>query len=163
MIDTPLRAARFIQHAIACQSGRYLLLGPSASPRVLIARRIAAGKPFRAPHHTCSQKALVEESSLARGGTLLLDHVPEFRWHALSALAGTLDDVPMFIATSCLCPCGSHDCRCSGNARTNYWRRVAPIIKLFRLTVIDVDLMPEIDDGVSIDGHLAEPKAVLSV
>lgn len=52
--------------------------------------------PFRAPHHTCSQAALVGahgrpgEAALATGGVLFLDEVTEFARAALEALGEVL-------------------------------------------------------------------------
>lgn len=118
--------------------------------------------PFRAPHHTCSVAALVGggagrprpgEVSLAHGGTLLLDELPEFRPQALAAVAHaarhshvTLAGVhypsaPLcIIGTMNLCPCGhrgsgSAGCRCSDSAIERYTARIAPLRDQFDIVV----------------------------
>lgn len=61
--------------------------------------RIPLTRPFRAPHHTCSEAGLVGggtpirpgEVSLAHGGVLFLDELPEFRRSSLAALRRVLD------------------------------------------------------------------------
>lgn len=66
---------------------------------------------FRAPHHTCSQAALLgrsagdrpgsSELAAAHGGTLFLDEVGEFRRAVLGATLGTVQDggLPLASAT----------------------------------------------------------------
>ena len=64
-------------------------------------RDLDATPPFRAPHHTISQQALVGggasrpivgEVTLAHRGVLFLDELPEFRPSALDALRQPLED-----------------------------------------------------------------------
>jgi magnesium chelatase family protein len=99
-------------------------------------------RPFRAPHHTISDvaligggsKALPGEISLAHNGVLFLDELPEFRRSTLEALRQPLESGEvtiararmhvsyparfLFLASMNPCPCGyySHPvqpCRCS--------------------------------------------------
>ncbi len=64
-------------------------------------RELDARPPFRAPHHTISQQALVGgggtrpivgEVTLAHRGVLFLDELPEFRPSAIDALRQPLED-----------------------------------------------------------------------
>lgn len=111
-------------------------------------------RPFRAPHHTVSDAGLVGggrvptpgEVSLAHGGVLFLDELPEFRRNSLEALRQSLEDgrttVTRAMATVTFpaeftlvgsmnpCPCGnlghpSKLCRCPPAAVRRYLARVS--------------------------------------
>ncbi|MEE3326133.1 MAG: YifB family Mg chelatase-like AAA ATPase [Myxococcota bacterium] len=110
-------------------------------------------RPFRAPHHTSSTAGLLGggqpptpgEVSLAHGGVLLLDELPEFDRRTRESLRQVLEDhrvtlaraglvcqFPadfMLVCTANPCPCGffgcSHrDCRCDEGAIERYRRRL---------------------------------------
>jgi len=108
--------------------------------------------PFRAPHHTATAAALVGggsrirpgEVSLASGGVLFLDELPEFRRDALEALRAPLEDGAVRIsraAGSALlparfalvaamnpCPCGAGEsagCTCSRRQVEAYQRKAS--------------------------------------
>ena len=103
----------------------YSVVGMLQSNQALITKR-----PFRAPHHTASDIALVGggaipkpgEVSLAHNGVLFLDELPEFHRNALESLRQPLEDgwvgicriskMLIFPSSFCLiaamnpCPCG---------------------------------------------------------
>jgi len=110
--------------------------------------------PFRAPHHTTSWSGLAGggsdprpgEISLAHGGILFLDELPEFPRHALEILRQPLEErrvtvrravgqaeFPsrfLLVAAMNPCPCGylGHGriaCRCSPGEAERYVRRIS--------------------------------------
>ena len=115
---------------------------------------IATKRPFRSPHHTSSQIALVGggtkpkpgEISLAHLGVLFLDEIPEYPRSVLEALRQPLEDrvisvaransqatYPadfMLVATMNPCPCGyygdpEHECSCSTAQILAYQKRLS--------------------------------------
>ncbi|MGE4587657.1 MAG: YifB family Mg chelatase-like AAA ATPase [Mangrovibacterium sp.] len=111
-------------------------------------------RPFRAPHHTISNAALVGggafpqpgEISLAHNGVLFLDELPEFSRSALELLRQPLEDrrivisraryaveYPaglMLVASMNPCPCGyynhpSRECTCPPGAVSRYLNRIS--------------------------------------
>ena len=111
-------------------------------------------RPFRAPHHTVSEVALVGgglhplpgEVSLAHRGVLFLDELPEFRKNALEVLRQPLEDGRVTIAragqsltypAACMlvaamnpCPCGyfgdpDHECTCRPDILHRYRNRLS--------------------------------------
>ncbi|WP_141735999.1 YifB family Mg chelatase-like AAA ATPase [Oligoflexus tunisiensis] len=112
--------------------------------------------PFRHPHHSSSPQALLGTAvepgdlSLAHGGVLFLDELPEFRRDLLEALREPLEHGLVnisraqkkcqwparvqFLAACNNCPCGwygsiRHECRCPSNRLMAYWSRLSgPIL-----------------------------------
>lgn len=122
-------------------------------------------RPFRAPHHTASDVALVGggsvprpgELSLAHGGVLFLDELPEFSRRVLDTLRQPLEQGSVHIARASRtaafpadvmlvgamnpCPCGYFGtglkpCRCPPGAPERYQRRISgPLLDRFDLVV----------------------------
>jgi magnesium chelatase family protein len=131
-------------------------------------------RPFRCPHHTSSGVALVGggnlprpgEISLAHGGVLFLDELPEFDRRVLEVLRQPLEsgritisraahqaDFPanfQLIAAMNPCPCGwlghaSGKCRCSGEAVLRYQSRISgPLLDRIDLQIEVGAIAPDI-------------------
>ena len=130
-------------------------------------------RPFRSPHHTSSGVALVGggnlprpgEISLAHGGVLFLDELPEFDRRVLEVLRQPLEsgritisraahqaDFPahfQLIAAMNPCPCGwlghvSGKCRCSGDAVLRYQSRISgPLLDRIDLQIEVAAMAPD--------------------
>jgi magnesium chelatase family protein len=122
-------------------------------------------RPFRAPHHTISDAALVGggsqprpgEVSLAHHGVLFLDEMLEFNRHVLEVLRQPLEEGAVTIARAARtavfparfvlvgamnpCPCGfasdpSRECRCTPQQTMKYRSRLSgPLRDRLDLTV----------------------------
>ena len=120
-------------------------------------------RPFRAPHHTCSEMALVGggsvprpgELSLAHHGVLFLDELPEFSRRALETLrqpleqrvvsiaraahSATFPASVMLVAAMNPCPCGfsgspEQRCKCPPWDVQRYRRKLSgPLLDRFDL------------------------------
>ncbi|HXW08518.1 MAG TPA: YifB family Mg chelatase-like AAA ATPase [Vicinamibacterales bacterium] len=127
--------------------------------------RLLVARPFRAPHHTISDVALVGggqyprpgEISLAHHGVLFLDEMPEFSRHVLEVLRQPLEEGCVRIARASRtvvfparfmlvgamnpCPCGYlgdpvRPCRCSPQQVARYASRLSgPLRDRLDLTV----------------------------
>lgn len=127
--------------------------------------RLRSDPPFRAPHHTISAPALVGggalpqpgEASMANGGVLFLDELPEFSRATLEALREPLETGEVrisrirghacyparfqLVAAMNPCPCGYHGddagrCRCIPSQVGRYLGRVSgPMLDRFDLHI----------------------------
>jgi magnesium chelatase family protein len=131
---------------------------------LLAGGRAMLERPFRAPHHSASVAALVGsaglrpgEVTLAHGGVLFLDELPEFQRPALEALRLPLEDGEVLISRAAgavrmparslviaamnPCPCGRHGdpdrpCICPPQRVDAYRARVSgPLLDRFDLRV----------------------------
>ncbi len=140
---------------------------------------IVTERPFRSPHHTATTVSLCGggnrvvhpgEISLAHGGVLFLDELPEYKRSALESLRQPLEDgvitvsraggTVTFPATFMLCasmnpcPCGNYGsekrrCSCTPNDIRKYRARVSgPLLDR-------IDIQVEVD-GVDYDALVAE-------
>jgi len=119
-----------------------------------VGESLVARRPFRAPHHTISDAGLIGggsyprpgEVSLAHGGVLFLDELPEFRKNVLEVLRQPMEDGLVTIARAAMsltyparfmlaaamnpCPCGyfgdpQHNCVCGPLGVERYLARVS--------------------------------------
>ncbi len=156
---------------------------------------IARERPFRAPHHTASFAGMVGggpqlapgEITLAHGGVLFLDELPEFRREVLESLrqplesgtitisrAGRQSVLPAkvhLVAAMNPCPCGyagqgDGRCRCSPFAVRRYRERISgPLLDRFDVrmalgTPAWNEIMPQEDLAeTSAQAQDASPKA----
>ena len=117
-------------------------------------RGLTGTRPFRAPHHTISDSALVGggtnpspgEISLAHNGVLFLDELPEFKRNVLEVLRLPLEEGSvtiarvankltypskfMLVAAMNPCPCGyftdpKKECHCSPFQIQNYLSKIS--------------------------------------
>ena len=147
--------------------------------------KLIASRPFRSPHHTISDVALVGgggvpqpgEISLANNGVLFLDELPEFKRTVLEVMRQPLEerkvtisrakvslDYPanfMLIASMNPCPCGFYnhpekECVCAPGTVQRYLNKVSgPLLDR-------IDLHVEVTP-VSFDEMTAERKAESSI
>lgn len=193
--------ARRALEVAAAGAHNLLMIGPPGAGKTMLARRLpgilplltreealevlaihgVAGlitsgerieRPFRAPHHTVSEFALVGggelarpgEVSLAHHGVLFLDEMAELRRSALEALRQPLEDGavticrmkmsasfparPMVVGATNPCPCGLRGdprrCVCGTDAVQAYRRRLSgPLLDRIDLHVT----LPRVDLG----------------
>ena len=142
---------------------------------------IVTERPFRTPHHTATTVSLCGggnktvhpgEISLAHGGVLFLDELPEYKRSALESLRQPLEDgvitisraggtvtYPasfMLCASMNPCPCGNYGsakrrCACTPNDIRKYRARISgPLLDR-------IDIQVEVD-GVEYDDLVSEAK-----
>ena len=129
---------------------------------------IISSRPFRSPHHTASSVSITGggkdakpgEVSLASGGVLFLDELPEYQKSTLETLRQPLEDGSitvsralgsfeypanfMLVSSMNPCPCGNYGsksltCTCSPSAIQKYLKKISgPLLDRIDLKV-DVD------------------------
>jgi magnesium chelatase family protein len=144
-------------------------------------------RPFRSPHHTISDAAMVGggtfpqpgEISLAHNGVLFLDELPEFTRSVLEVMRQPLEDrricisrarfsveYPasfMLIASMNPCPCGFYNhpekmCVCPSGAVQKYLNRISGPL-LDRID-IQIEIVPVPFDKIS-DARVSEPSSAV--
>jgi magnesium chelatase family protein len=144
-------------------------------------------RPFRSPHHTISDVALVGggtfpqpgEISLGHNGVLFLDELPEFKRTVLEVMRQPLEDriitisrakstcdYPasfMLVASMNPCPCGFHnhpekDCMCSSGMVQKYLNRISGPL-LDRID-IHIEVVPVKYDKLSESDRVEKSSAV---
>jgi magnesium chelatase family protein len=144
-------------------------------------------RPYRAPHHTISDVALVGggtfpqpgEISLAHNGVLFLDELPEFKRTVLEVMRQPLEDrmitisrakftveYPasfMLVASMNPCPCGFYnhpekDCVCSPGVVQKYLNKISGPL-LDRID-IHIEVVPVPFEKLS-EERIAEPSSVI--
>jgi magnesium chelatase family protein len=155
------------------------LLGPG--------RPLCTLRPFRAPHHTVSDAGLIGggsiprpgEVSLAHGGVLFLDELPEFRRNVLEVLRQPLEDGVVTLSRAAVsltfpaqfmlaaamnpCPCGYlgdpvHACGCTETDIERYRSRVSGPL----LDRIDIHLeVPAVAYRDLVGAEAEEPSAAV--
>lgn len=148
---------------------------------------LCAVRPFRAPHHTISDAGLIGggscprpgEVSLAHGGVLFLDELPEFRKNVLEVMRQPMEDGVVTLSRAAMsltyparfmlaaamnpCPCGyhgdpGHRCRCDASTVERYLSRVSGPL----LDRIDIHLqVPAVAYRDLAGEHADEPSAAI--
>lgn len=141
-------------------------------------------RPFRKPHHTITKSALIGggavakpgEVSLAHGGILFLDELPEFQKSTLECLRLPMEDHTvtlvrrnrsytfptnfMMVAAMNPCPCGyfpdHNKCTCTPKQIQSYQRQISKAL----LDRIDVTVvLPKVNFQELTDNHNNETSA----
>lgn len=146
---------------------------------------LLATRPFRAPHHTISDVALIGggqlprpgEVSLAHNGVLFLDELPEFKRNVLEVLRQPIENGEvtvsravasitypagfMLVAAMNPCPCGylgdpRHQCTCTPGQIHRYRHRVSGPL-LDRIDIhIEVPAVPYKELSTEYSGEKSE-------
>jgi magnesium chelatase family protein len=144
-------------------------------------------RPFRAPHHTISDVALVGggstprpgEVSLAHHGVLFLDEMPEFDRRVLEALRQPIEEGRItvsralrsvifparFVLVAAMnpCPCGylgdkRRECRCTPQQTARYHNRLSGPLRDRLDLIVEVDAVPITE---MTEGPAGEPSALV--
>ena len=149
----------------------------SVAGKVPYDHALVTSRPFRSPHHTISDIALVGggawpqpgEISLAHNGVLFLDELPEFKRSVLEVMRQPLEDRKisisrsrfsveypaniMLVASMNPCPCGYYnhpakECTCAPGAVRKYLAKISGPL-LDRIDIHSEDIPVELDKLVS--------------
>jgi len=144
-------------------------------------------RPFRAPHHTISDVALVGggstprpgEVSLAHHGVLFLDEMPEFDRRVLEALRQPIEEGRItvsralrsvvfparFVLVAAMnpCPCGYHGdpkraCRCTPQQTARYHNRLSGPLRDRLDLIVEVEAVPITE---MTEGPAGEPSSIV--
>jgi magnesium chelatase family protein len=147
---------------------------------------LLTSRPFRAPHHTVSDVALVGggsiprpgEISLAHHGVLFLDEMPEFSRHALEVLRQPLEEGIVRIARAARtatfpagfmlvgamnpCPCGYagtdvRPCRCTPQQADRYAARLSGPLRDRIDLAVPVAALPPRELAGDAEGEASSP------
>jgi magnesium chelatase family protein len=126
----------------------------SVSNKAFSAKKLSYDRPFRQPHHTISNIAMIGggsypqpgEISLAHNGVLFLDELPEFKRNVIEVLRQPMEEGLVHIARAKMnlifpasfiliasmnpCPCGYYNhplknCTCSSNMIQKYIHKIS--------------------------------------
>lgn len=152
-------------------------------------RGLVCTRPFRSPHHTISDVALVGggqnpmpgEISLAHNGVLFLDELPEFKRSVLEVMRQPMEerrvsisrarwtvDYPasfMLLASMNPCPCGFYnhptkECTCGPGKVKHYLNKISgPLMDRIDL---HVEVVPVSYDQLSREGRCGESSATIA-
>jgi magnesium chelatase family protein len=130
-------------------------------------RSFIASRPFRAPHHTISDIALIGggniprpgEVSLSHNGVLFLDELPEFKKHVLEVLRQPLEDGRVTISRALMSitypsrmmlVSAMNPCKCSGTAGPDGLCNCLPGEKRKYLSRLSGPLLDRIDIHIEV-------------
>jgi len=130
-------------------------------------RAFIASRPFRSPHHTISDIALIGggntprpgEVSLSHNGVLFLDELPEFKKHVLEVLRQPLEDGKVTISRALMSitypsrmmlVSAMNPCKCSGNSGPEGFCNCLPGEKRKYLSRLSGPLLDRIDIHIEV-------------
>jgi magnesium chelatase family protein len=126
-----------------------------------------ASRPFRSPHHTISDIALIGggntprpgEVSLSHNGVLFLDELPEFKKHVLEVLRQPLEDGKVTISRALMSitypsrmmlVSAMNPCKCSGNTGPDGFCNCLPGERRKYLSRLSGPLLDRIDIHIEV-------------